>query len=961
MLPLPRQFGSFRVLSETAVDRGWRERFRPALACEKEVRTRGFPPFAEVGPQEPPGRRMDRVLAGDATLQPRDPDALGDVFALDERRFPATEAVAVDHLEEQPIAGVLARNRGEEPLHLVFREIDDLAARGERNDVHFLCFSSVKRDLDAFVHFRQVVGSFTLARTNKVSSLVSLKGMEWIAVCALVIVLGGARADAQSITVTTFAGPQEVPGVSDGTGREARFGVGQFGGPMSLAVDRQGNLYVADQDNLSIRRISPAGGVTTIAGHFYIGGGVDGPGSTARFYFPQGVATDGADNIYVADTYNSTIRKITAQGIVSTVAGLIAGSTDGQGTKARFYRPAGLTVAADGTIYVADTGNHTIRKVTPAGSVTTLAGVAGTPGYDDGIGSSARFYYPNAITLDESGNLYVADTWSHAIRKVTPDGTVSTYCGARGFRGTTDGPCAAARFAYPEGIAIAPGGDLYVADTFNYCVRKIDRNGVVSTVAGSPNTQAIVDGPVASARFSNPSGIVVDTAGAIYVMDGTLRKIINGEVRTVAGLSVEETRVNADGAGAAARFESSGGIAADSNGSLYLTDEHTVRKVTPAAEVSTIAGRPGITGNAIGPAASASFDVVRGIAVVGDVIYVSDRHNQAIKKIAGGTVSIVAGINSPVEGEADGPGSTARFRHPEGIVADAAGNIYVADGGNHTIRKITAGGVVSTLAGSARQSGTADGTGSAARFNTPLGVAVDGSGNVYVTDSGNYTVRKITPSGQVTTLAGLAGSTGFVDGVGNVARFKFLSYGIAAAQDGTVFVGDDATMRRIDPDGKVTTIAGTPNSSVYFGQLSGSGHTDGTGDQARLSGARGIVVMPNGNLFFSDNASVRLGHPTIPDAADGALTSTNPEVLQLTTSAQTATEWDWRIMRRPADARATLSSTTSRTPTFRSDVPGLFVFRLTASGPAGARVSYLEFMSNAVPSPPPSRRRAARH
>jgi hypothetical protein len=776
-----------------------------------------------------------------------------------------------------------------------------------------------------------------------------------VTILALILVFGAVSAEAQAITVTTFAGPQEVPGVSDGIGRDAR-----FRDAIGVAVDRQRNVYVADQYNLSIRKVSPSGAVTTLAGLFYTPGQQNGSGSVARFSFPEGVATDAADNVYVADTVNGRIRKITPQGMVSTVAGAGSGSADGPAATARFQRPAGVAAAADGTVYVADTGNHTIRKISASGEVTTLAGTAGAAGSANGVGSSARFYYPNSVALDQGGNLYVADRWNQVIRKVTPEGTVSTFCGGMGLRGSADGPCSTARFAYPGAIAITAIGEFYIADTFNYCIRKIDTNGRVSTVAGSPNSEGLVDGSVGTARFYLPEGIAVDGGGAIYVMDGTLRKISDGQVTTIAGMSRVETRLNADGVGAAARFETPAGIAADDDGNLYVADDYTVRKVTSAAEVSTIAGRSGSEGNANGAAGTATFSHLRGIAVVGASVYVVDSDNNAIKKISGGTVTTFAGSNTPLEGDADGPGSVARFRHPKGTVADGAGNLYVADWGNHTIRKISPSGVVSTVAGAARVSGSADGSGSAARFNRPLGVAVDGAGNVYVSDSENYTIRKISPSGEVTTLAGLAGSRGFLDGVGSAARFKSLN-AIAASPAGTVYVGDDTTVRKIDPDGTVTTVAGTPTPGIDFGYLEGDGTADGTGKDAQFIGAGGLVVLANGNLFVTDNGTIRLGRPAIPDVATGVVTSTNPEVLQLDTSTQNATGWEWRVMRRPAGARANLSSPTARNPTFRSDVPGLFVFRLTASGPAGARVSYLGFMSNATPAPPPGKRRSARH
>lgn len=614
-------------------------------------------------------------------------------------------------------------------------------------------------------------------------------------------------------------------------------------------------------------------------------------------------------------------------------------------------------MARDGTLYVSDTSNHTIRKISTAGEVTTIAGTPRVPGNWNGVGAAAGFYYPKSIAVDQANNLYVVDSWNHVIRKVTPEGAVTTFCGGMGFRGNSNGPCASARFAYPEGIAVNSLGEFFIADTFNARIRKIDTNGVVTTVAGS--SEGMIDGTVSSARFYMPEGIALDSAGTIYVMDGKLRKIKDGQVTTVAGIARAEADADLDGVGGAARFDGPDGIASDSDGNLYVAGQYTVRKITPSAEVTTLAGRPGIVGNTTGAAAAATFDSLQGIAFVNGAVFVADRHNNAIKRIANGTVTVFAGSPAAEFGSTDGVGTSARFYYPEGIAADSAGNLFVADGANHTIRKITPGGVVSTIAGSPRVTGGADGTGSSATFHRPLGVAVDGSGNLYVADSENYTVRKVSPSGEVTTLAGLARTRGVVDGVGSDARFKALR-AITADRDGTVYVGDEGTLRKIDPAGKVTTLAGSPSTGLYTGQLEGLGNTDGTGLQAQLRFMSGLAITPCG-LFFTDNGVVRLARPTIPDEARGTIVSTNPEILQLDTSAQSATAWEWQIMRRPADARANLSSTAVRNPTFKADLPGLYVFRLTASGPAGARVSYVGFTSNAVPAPPPGKRRSARH
>ena len=269
---------------------------------------------------------------------------------------------------------------------------------------------------------------------------------------------------------------------------------------------------MADYSNSTIRRITPAGDVSTLAGPAGSTGSADGPRAAARFSSPQGVAVDTAGNVYVADTGNNTIRKITPAGIVSTLAGLAGtpGSTDGTGSAARFDGPYGVAADTAGNVYVADISNSTIRKITPAGEVTTLAGLAGSFGSADGTGSAARFDFPASVAVDRAGTVYVADFSSSTIRKITPAGEVSTLAGLANNYGSTDGPGSAARFLGPLGVAVDAAGNVYVADNNNHTIRKITPAGVVSTLAGLAEDPGSTDGAGSAARFSFPQGV---TAG----------------------------------------------------------------------------------------------------------------------------------------------------------------------------------------------------------------------------------------------------------------------------------------------------------------------------------------------------------------------------------------------------------------------------------------------------------------
>jgi sugar lactone lactonase YvrE len=327
---------------------------------------------------------------------------------------------------------------------------------------------------------------------------------------------------ASPLTIITLAGSAGSSGSADGTGSAAR-----FNRPSDLAVDSAGNVYVTDTANETVRKITPAGVVTTLAGLPGTAGTADGAGSAAQFFSPTGIAVDSSGNIYVADTDNHTIRKITPAGVVTTLAGRAADPGSFDGSNALFNSPSDVTVDGAGNVYVADTGNNTIRKITPAGVVSTLAGLAGSRGSADGSGSAARFSAPEGVAVDSAGNVYVADTNNHTIRKISPAGAVSTLAGLAGTSGVNDGVGGGARFQYPSDLAVGGSGNLYVADTDNHTIRKISPAGATGTVAGQAGASGSADGTGSTAHFYYPTGIAMDGSGNIYVADtnnNTIRK-----------------------------------------------------------------------------------------------------------------------------------------------------------------------------------------------------------------------------------------------------------------------------------------------------------------------------------------------------------------------------------------------------------------------------------------------------
>jgi hypothetical protein len=652
-----------------------------------------------------------------------------------------------------------------------------------------------------------------------------------------------AQTNYEPYVFTTLAGNH--PGYTDGSLSEAR-----FDGPTDLAIDSMGNFFVADSDNDIIRKVTPAGVVTTFAGVANSVGSSDGTGNVARFNRPGDIAIDGSNNVYVADSGNNTIRKITPAGVVTTFAGSAGntGSNDGIGSAARFNFPTGLAFDGLGNLYVVDSINDTIRKITAAASVTTLAGAAGIVGSSDGFGSAARFNRPRRVTLDNAGNLVVSDTTNQTIRKITPAGNVTTLAGSAGQGGHTEGTGNLARFRNPRGLAVDSANNIYVADTSNLAIRKITPNAVVSTFVDY------------TAGWNRPYGLAFDRFDNLFLSDyydQSIYKITPAAVVSVFAGSVAPGFVN--GLGTNARFNYPAGPAMDSMGNIFVAElnNNVIRKITPAGLVSTFAGS-GDYGFADGDGNIARFATPTSVAVdSSDNLYVADWDNNVIRKITpNAIVSTLAG--SPTEGgSADGPGPDARFSAPAGVATDSAGNVYVADLGNNTIRKITPENIVSTLAGLAGSSGSEDGMGSAARFNNPNAVAVDSAGNIFVSDGSNSTIRKVTPSGSVTTIAGTAGMIGTADGNGSAARFNF-NWGIAVDSGDNVFVVDSGnyTIRKITPAGVVTTLGGIP--AVL-------GWNDGVGTGVRFNFPVGIAVNASGKIYVADsfNYSIRSGVPQL--------------------------------------------------------------------------------------------------
>ncbi len=612
-----------------------------------------------------------------------------------------------------------------------------------------------------------------------------------------------------------------------------------FRAPRQAVVDAQGVVWVADTGNQLIRRIGADGQVSTLAGQLGQTGFADGAGSSALFNEPSGVLPAPQGGVWVLDSNNGRIRHVAADGRVSTLAGGGQGAggsrhADGQGTAAAFNEPRGFAQDGAGNLYVADYQNQVIRRITPAGLVTTLAGSPGQQGSVDGSGSAARFSDPQAITIDGAGNLYVADTGpTKAIRKVTPAGVVSTLLSA--------GP--GTRLSEPRGLALLPDGSLLIADAQEQHLLQRSAAGVVSVLAGQTGQPGLSDGSGSAAGLYTPMGLGAGPGGTVLVADSgnhLIRQLQGAQLSLWAGLPGHSAAV--EGERNAVRFEDPFAVAVDAA-------DHAIRRVDPSGRSSVWAGRPGSYGFADGAATVARFRKPAGLAVAADgTLYVADSGNHAVRRIApDGQVSTLAG--SGERGSRDGQGSAAQFNEPMGLALAGDGSLYVADFGGHTLRRVTPSGLVSTVAGSAGQGGFVDGAATAAaRLRSPVDVAVGLDGKVFVLDRSNHAVRVLDAAGQLSTLAG-SGSAGFAEGSGRNARFQFPS-GLALAADGGLWVADtdNQRLRHVSAAGEVSSPLGQQ-----------VGRADGVGSAARFFNPKDVATGAAGRLLIVDrgNRSLR--------------------------------------------------------------------------------------------------------
>jgi sugar lactone lactonase YvrE len=592
----------------------------------------------------------------------------------------------------------------------------------------------------------------------------------------------------------------------------------QLNDPRGVVVDGLGNLFIADYRNSRIRRVSPDGIIATVAGDgscCFAGDG--GAAASAQLSYPDGVAVDSGGNLLIVG--GDRVRKVSPAGIITTVAGDgVRGFSGDSGPAAGAQLNGAIAVAADqaGNLFIGELGR--IRRVSPRGIITTVAGVGTYGGSGDGgPATSAQLTEPRGLGVDGAGNLLIADPYSHRVRKVSADGIISTVAGS-GWEGSSGdkGPAVEAVLAAPTGIAVDSAGNLFITDRGRQRVRKVSTNGVIATVAEGLCCFWGDGGTATSARLNSPMGVAVDGAGNVFIADTGNQRVRrvspDGIITTVAG---DGTRgfSGDDGPATSAALTFPFGVAVDSESNLFIADfgNRRVRRVSPDGIITTVAGNgaPDFSGDG-GPATSAALSAF-GVAVDSQgSLFIADGRNHRVRKVSpDGRITTVAGNGMPGPSGDGGPATGAALS-PRSVAVDAAGNLFIADAGNdqlplsydttndrlsradNGIRRVSTDGIITTVAGGGTAHWGDGGPATSSEIRFPNGVAVDGAGNLFLATSGFNLeivgpdrVRKVSPSGIITTVAGagtafpgdggpasdaaLSGPSGMaVDGAGNI-------------------------------------------------------------------------------------------------------------------------------------------------------------------------------------------------
>lgn len=666
--------------------------------------------------------------------------------------------------------------------------------------------------------------------------------------------------------ITTIAGGQTFGVATNATLKS----------PLDIAFDSLGNFYIADTGNHLVRKVDTAGNITVIAGTNNPGFTSDNIKATdSDLHMPRSVCVDKNGNVYIADEQNHSIRKVDTNGMITTVAGNRNAAYSGDGglaVEASLNVPAGITVDDAGNLYISDQLNHRIRKVDTNGIITTIAGngIIDNTG-NGGLAAEASVNNPTDTFLHADGNLYISVR--HHVRKIDPSGIITTVAGD-GFTGSNLGRfqgdndlAIKATLRSPIDVFVDPTGNLYIADHLNHCIRTVDTNDIITTIAGDG---FIEPGTILTGRFSgdggfaieasldSPQGVAVDSFGDVYIADrfnNRIRRVdTNGIIGTVAG-GGNNNNISAS----LAFLNEPWDVFCDAQGNTYIADSehHQIRKIDPSGIMTTIVGTDfkGSQGDD-GPAIEALINDPRGVwKDKSNNLYIADAGNHRIRKVdSSGIITTIAGTGISGYSGDSGSAQLAQLSLPSGLLLDNDNNLYIVDTGNHCIRKIDSSGIITTIAGNGTSGYSGDnGLATDAQLRLPFDIALDQSGNLYIADGSNNRIRKVQKTTQmITTVAG-NGEQGFQGDEGAAINASLnRPQGITIDTFGNLYISDtfNHSIRKVDPAGTITTIAGT-----QIPRLGGDGES---ATSASLRFPRGLYFNTANDLLIADVGNNRI-------------------------------------------------------------------------------------------------------
>jgi trimeric autotransporter adhesin len=666
-------------------------------------------------------------------------------------------------------------------------------------------------------------------------------------------------------------------------------------GPTSAVRDSAGNTYIAAPLSAYLFKLNTSGSLSVFSGLGYGGfGGDGGAASAALLADPAAIAFDSAGNLFFADYGSSRVRRIDATtGVITTVAGsgekcAHPTNTCGDGaaaTAALLNLPEAIAIDGAGNLYIADASDNRIRKVDTGGIITTVVGNGNActnpsnPCGDGGAATAAQLNFPEGIAVDAAGNLYVSDTLDQRVRIVS-GGTINAFAGNGGFCRNSQATCGdghaatLAQLHKPQQLFVDPTGNVYIADTADHKIRIVDTTGTIQTVAGNGVQAMSGDGGSAtSASLNLPVGVSVDNSGNVLIADSgnqRVRVVSSGTITTLAGGGTGGD----GGAPTSATLAGPYAITKDAAGNIYIADQanNRIRKVA-SGKITTVAGTGSVGYTGDGAAAtSATLNAPSGVVVdAAGNIFIADVANLVVRKVdTAGNITTYAGNGNPcspsngVCGDG-GPATSANLTWPQNIALDASGNLYISDYFGFKVRKVAAAAPhnISTFAGNGLSGFSGDnGAATAARLNHPSGVGVDSNGVVYISDQYNNRIRSVNASGTIKTFA-LNGKTCLCgDGGPAINGSMWNPLEVSVDPSNNVFVGggNANVVQRIDViTGTWGTVAGNPADAL----IGGFGGDGGPATLATMANY-GLVVDAQSNLYIADqgNNRIRLVHLT---------------------------------------------------------------------------------------------------